>query len=443
MLTHRFNSRYAAPAPLHCKRILNINELQKIRHVAKGFIVISSNGGSILHMPTCHVVDEIASSSDSDALEQLRWYADMTDAVHAASPTPCTKCDPGLKNKVDALNRSGVFLHAEVYRILKNLKYRTTTEHPVYVAPLVQDPLKRPRAMDKGAYRDLDTSMFVHGEPKRPRAQHGEAYPGDPYPTTITTEFQRALAESQQIELAKQRVLDIVTAIPVTSSCEMILPIEVKKTNPSYIDWMFMKYNHDEINTTVTVISNKDQGGLLLFKIPKSDLGCPALYVNKVIVNTSSIQLHAYDGAVPLALKSSQYEFKNRSLNDASTQVVEGAFGLITNKLIHQVSTGIGYDNTQIYLPTIVTTANLYSCNYDPDNFDVSTGLVSNAKIEEKKFLIYNCPTSVTATFPSQLTNLDSQKHVPHLIKWPVLVVQARSFEELLGLIPQITPDNC
>ena len=95
--------------------------------------------------------------------------------------------------------------------------------------------------------------------------------------------------------------------------------------------------------------------------------------------------IRAYGDAVSLTLsRSSKYEFQKRSLDEAPTQVVEGTFGLITSKLIHQVSTGIGYDITQYYLPIIVTTANLYSCSYDPNNLDMTSGLAANVNLKKK-----------------------------------------------------------
>ena len=173
----------------------------------------------------------------------------------------------------------------------------------------------------------------------------------------------------------------------------------------------------------------------MLFKTPPSDISCKPLYVNKVKARIMKMLMPVYDGAVPLTLTKSKYDFRKRSLNDASTQVVEGTFGLITNKLIHQVSTGIGYNIKQYYLPAVVTTANLYSCSYNRDDFEISTGLVSNARLNKEEFLIYGCPVPVTAAFPLQTTYLDRQKDIPRSIKWPVVVVQAQSFEKLLGLI--------
>ncbi len=338
----------------------------------------------------------------------------MFDAAREAPPPllPCPECDPGLDDKMSALNKSGTFLHAEVYRILRSSGYRATAEHPVQVAPFVQDPLKRPRALKNEEHS-------VH-------------------PVTVTAEFQRALAESQQTGLAKERVVDIVAATPIVPPLELILPIEVKKADPGYADWVFMNYNTSKTSMIATLISTHDLDGLLLFGIPGSDLDSRPLRVEKARISIPSISTNIYDGAVPLMLnKSSKYDFKNRSLNEAATQVVEGTFGLITNKLIHQVSTGIGYNTSQCYIPIVVTTANLHSCRYDPDDFEMSTGLVSKGNLRKEEFLIYECPAPITTAFPHQLTHLDRRQHVRSLTKWQVVIVQARSFEKLLGLVRQ------
>ena len=395
-----------------CKRIEGVAELRKIRNGTKGVLAVPSRNGSIIHMPVCHVVDEAAVPDGSDsAVANWYWYASVFDAAREVPPPllPCPDCNPGLDDKMSALNKSGTFLHAEVYRILRSSGYRAAAEHPVQVAPFVQDPLKRPRALRK------------------------EDHPAHPVTVTVTAEFQRALAESQQTGLAKERVLDIVAATPIGPSLELILPIEVKKVDQGYADWVFMNYNTDKTSMIATLISTHDLGGLLLFRIPRSDLDSRPLHVEKAKMSIPSISTNIYDGAVPLTLnKSSKYDFNNRSLNNAATQVVEGTFGLITNKLIHQVSTGIGYNTSQCYIPIVVTTANLYSCRYDPDDFEISTGLVSNGDLKKEEFLIYECPSPITATFPHQLTHLDRRKHVRSLMKWQDLIVQARSFEKLL-----------
>ena len=394
-----------------CKRIQDVAGLRAIYDAAKGILVILTSNNTTLHLPTCRVVGAATSPDGSDALVgDWRWYAGMADAVRDEAPLVfCPYCNPGLIDKTDALNRSGTFLHSKIYRILDNLGYSTTAEHPVYVAPFVQDPSRRPG--------------------------YG--------PITVTAEFQRALAESQQGSLARSRILDIVTTVPLSQSLELVLPIEVKKINPDYVDWVFMSHGIGEADMTAVVISAKDMEGPSLFKIPRSDLGRPPLHVNKASVKISRMPIRAYGDAVSLTLsRSSKYEFQKRSLDEAPTQVVEGTFGLITSKLIHQVSTGIGYDITQYYLPIIVTTANLYSCSYDPNNLDMTSGLAANVNLKKEEFLIYDCPSPVTASFPSPLIGtLDRGKDVHRLTKWPVLVVQARSFENLLELIRRVDLD--
>ena len=205
----RFISGRSAVSPLPSKRIESAAELRKIRDASKGVLAISSGSGTIVHMPDCRVVGGSAQPSGSDsAAENWFWCAGMPDAARAAPPPLafCPECNPGLDGKIDALNRSGAFLHAEICRTLKSSGDRAAVEYPVRVAPFVQDPLKRPHAL----------SMGKHSAD----------------PVTSTAEFQRALAESQQAGLAAERVLDIVAAISVGPSLEMVLPIEVKKSIP-------------------------------------------------------------------------------------------------------------------------------------------------------------------------------------------------------------------
>lgn len=403
---------------MHCKRIKSVAGLREIRAVDKGVLVNTSAEGSVVHVPSCRIVGEATSSGGSVvAAGDWCWYDGMAGAVHG-TPQPlvtCPECNPGLDDRTNALNESGAFMHAEICRMLDGLGYRTTVEHPVHAAPLVQDPSRRPRALGAGG-----RSM-----------RSGHAAPA------AAAEFQRVLAESQQTVLARQRVLDIVATIPVGRSTELVLPIEVKKANPGYVDWVFMNYGRGEVSMTATSVSAKDTGGLELFKIPGTDLGRPPLHIKKKKAGIPQAAMGAYDGAVPLTLnRSSKYDFQQRSLGEAAVQVVEGAFGLITSRIIHRVSTGIGYDTTQYYVPVVVTTANLYSCSYRPTDFEMATGLVSRASLKKEEFLIYECPAPLAA-FPSQLAHPDEPEGMHLLTKWQVVITRARSFEKLLALIRQ------
>ena len=409
---------------MHGKRIESMAELRKICDASEGVIVIPSSKGSTVHMPACRIIDELTPLGCSDtAVRDWNWHASVCDAVQAAPSPPahCPECNPGSDGKTSALNKSGTFLHAEIYRVLKSSGYHTDAEHPVRVAPFVQDPLKRPRALVE------------------------EEHPTDPLSitVTVTSEFQRAVAESQHTGLAKERVLDIVATARIVGTLELVLPIEVKKVDPYYVDWVFVNYNTDKIDMTTTTISPVDLGGPMLFKIPPSDMGRPPLHVEKGTIKTTQVCLDVYDGAVPLTLKNgSRYEFQNRALNNAATQVVEGTFGLITDKITHKVSTGIQSSTRQCYIPIVVTTANLYSCSYNPVDFEVSSGTVSKACLKKEEFLIYECPTPATVAFPHQLTYLDRRKNIRSLTKWHVVVTQAQSFEKMLNLLRGVVLDG-
>lgn len=107
-------------------------------------MILTSNN-SALHLPTCRVVGEAASPAGSDDLAgDWHRYAGMADAVRDEAPLVFCPCrNPCLIDKIDALNRSGTFLHGKIYRMLDNLGCRTTAEHPVRVAPFAQDPPRR------------------------------------------------------------------------------------------------------------------------------------------------------------------------------------------------------------------------------------------------------------------------------------------------------------
>jgi hypothetical protein len=91
----------------------------------------------------------------------------------------------------------------------------------------------------------------------------------------------------------------------------------------------------------------------------------------------------------------------------------------------------------QIYLPIILTTARLFSCQFDPKDVNPITGeiLFGKAKLEEQKVVLFEYP------LPGHLQLLPDVKGAPKSTneysysRIDILVVQSDYFSELLGSI--------
>ena len=118
----------------------------------------------------------------------------------------------------------------------------------------------------------------------------------------------------------------------------------------------------------------------------------------------------------------------NNSLAEASRRITEGTFGLVVESLTPSVSAS-GDKNVQRFIPIIVTTAAILSCEYDQD--DLAANGESNMNFVEKNAVIYDCPIPASARFPNQMA--DVNKHAYENTKRHVLIVNPKGLKDLLG----------
>ena len=107
-------------------------------------------------------------------------------------------------------------------------------------------------------------------------------------------------------------------------------------------------------------------------------------------------------------------------LSDAHGKILEGTFGLILCFLLRRFMLDENADPS-LFVPVIVTTANIISCGSDQDGQSIRTS--SDA-------VIYEHSAPMTTRFPAQIAGAD--KHLSRIGKWPVLITNLKGLGHIL-----------
>jgi len=326
-----------------------------------------------------------------------------------------------LNKKTKSLNQSGAFLQFHILNELTKKYWMTSVETPVTVAPFVKHPEAHPL---------LYEYLVNHRE-------------------ILADKFPQAVLESQNQTMREETSIDIDAAKTIHIEFEHYnltfrLCIEVKKNDPRYSDWCFFqqKINSEPMRVITKAITSVGQ--VNLFQISKT-----TNYSNPIFVQTN--QYHHLDifkqniADFALALqnenvKNKYYKSEKTKVDEAARQIIKGTYGLIIDKVIHQVTTGTGYTHDRdVFIPIVVTNANLFLCKFNPRDIDSKSGHIKkDPKYEPVDSIVYEYPVPKEVQFPNTLTgNLDedSKKHV---LKWHVLIMSPKGFVKFLEKIDQI-----
>lgn len=390
------------------ERIKDWETLEVARRVGRGVVRGPGHDG-VFHAVPCGRLDVMVAGG---CAEPLRLYKNLAEA-RKAEPTvgPCGECDPEGAEIRDALNRSGAFLHEGVLRELNEMGFGTRSEVPVSAAPFLSDPSKQPHATalyptpDAGPKRFLDKAAF-----------------------------QDAVAASQDGSQRRERTIDIYAGRQNADSV-YIAVIEVKRLDPDYVSWVFLVRNGMARDYSLVTMSNKlgDDSTLQLMKIPRSYMS-DDIYVQRKKIRTlpSGMGAVAERGMVITYDPNTGYGHRGTSLHDAAKQVLEGAYGLIVDMATHRAVAGTTSAPEMRCLPIIVTTANLFMCEYDPNALDRVRFDASHIGLKSVNAVMYDFPHPARTRFPDQIVATRSEEQVSLATRWPVAVATVEGLRNLL-----------
>lgn len=318
-----------------------------------------------------------------------------------------------LKKETQSLNQSGAFLQIHIINQLSKSGWETIVEFPVRASPFVEDP-KRHQFM----YRQLLSLGHFN-----------------------TKIFNKTIFECRNYSFLEETSIDII-ATKVFGNKIFKLCIEVKKLNPKYTDWCFIqeKNNYDEYRVMMT---SKKNGGLApLFTVPKTDLLKEELCLRlEEFKKWHTTKFTIADFGVALYEKQIRPEFyasEKTVVDKAARQIISGTYELTIEALIHRVEQGTGFptDSEEIFIPIVVTNANLLHCKFDPTEIDATTGHINkDPDYDDIYGIIYECPTPKSVQYPDPLSRQLDATERKYTGKWHVLILSPEGLGHFLNLI--------
>lgn len=242
----------------------------------------------------------------------------------------------------------------------------------------------------------------------------------------------------------KESVLDILAESRIGTAL-LAMPIECKKANPEFVNWVFFEKQNAPKDTSMYInqVNNLD-------KKPR-ELGW---------TSTPQIQSVHSKVKIPIAeegreTRANYSEYKkthdpskvtktaNNAITEASNQVALATQSIFNEEMQYcQMLAGLNTQENKpyefsLFLPTIVTTAQLFLCKYDVNGVSSATGEIKydKAKLEQVPYLIYEYP------LPRSLQNSPEAKQSvfhtnPEIFnRMHIAVVQSSSFDLYLNEI--------
>lgn len=238
----------------------------------------------------------------------------------------------------------------------------------------------------------------------------------------------------------KESTLDL-RAFTQVSAIRTTLLIECKKNNPDFIEWIFFPPNQQR-NTNIIL---------------------PSLHNVAAEANTwrASPRLHEFYLDIPRAdeARETRGQYQNISTErrdktkTSNSAISEAAYQIaLATQAIHLEEAKFSLNEStagqawqmpwtlQVFLPTIVTSARLFTCEFDPVDVDAASGEIpyEKAKLNEQPYLIYQY------TLPYHLQNISEKladtltlKDIETYLRMSIFVVHSKEFNVFLTNIAE------
>ncbi len=239
-----------------------------------------------------------------------------------------------------------------------------------------------------------------------------------------------------------------------TTNAYAEVPIECKKNNSEFIDWIFfpqpahrpqyslMRMIHIQISSTAAT---------------KSWRASPRLWQldhNLAIADEARETKGNYQKIVQ---KRDWTKTSNAAITDAARQISIATQALIEQemKVLEELRASNQSQNSSAYayapysrlffFPTIVTTANLFTCQFQDTDVDLGTGEIpiEKAKLVSCPYLMFDYPVpSILQESPRRLGLAVTRETLGQVARLPVFIVQGTNLPAFLAHLRQLTPNQ-
>lgn len=216
----------------------------------------------------------------------------------------------------------------------------------------------------------------------------------------------------------------------------MTLLVECKKNNPEFIDWIFFSHpNTDRV---------KHFSGLLINNQPVADIKWVTTSAIAPMISLDwPITSDAWEtrGKYKDYQKGDKTKTSNSAITNAAHQIALATRAIFDEELenVKVLAESVPdsekpYDH-QIFIPTIVTTAKLYTCDFDPKDISAVTGEIpwNSVKLTEQPYLLYEYPLPAHfKSIPADRVSVLKSGYKDFGTRMDILVVNSEKLPEFL-----------
>ena len=216
------------------------------------------------------------------------------------------------------------------------------------------------------------------------------------------------------------------------------LLIECKKNNPDFINWIFFpKYQAP----TNLVMFNR----IINLPRPPPKFGWEVDSGMQMLQSGYPIADEAREtrGSYVQYAKGDKTKTSNAAIQDAAYQITLATQAICRQE--HLFSTTLGGLGSppsmpwkeQLFLSTVVTSADIFACDFDPSDVDSATGEISYEKVTVKEvpYIYYEYPLPPHLQFPPDdlVYTLKTIGSLEFLVRKHILIVHSGKFTDFLG----------
>lgn len=233
----------------------------------------------------------------------------------------------------------------------------------------------------------------------------------------------------------KESALDI-RAFCNINSVRTTLIIECKKNNPEFIDWIFFPSVRRVSQNISLPFLNNQKNEANSWDVSSSLQQLP---FDIVITDEARETRGQYQSSTD---KKTKTKTSNAAISDAAYQVALATQAIHIEEAKFSKNEATNKDafrmpwSIQILLPTIVTSARIYTCTFDPSEVHPATGEISYSKatLTEQPYLIYKYPLpSHLQNIPEEVVGKLTMKNIDNYIRMNIFVVQSKMFQTFLN----------
>jgi hypothetical protein len=227
----------------------------------------------------------------------------------------------------------------------------------------------------------------------------------------------------------KESSLDIWARKSLNLDAYVDILVECKKANPEFVNWVFFPKGETSSLNNFRLFSIQEE----MDKERKTINGMLQPGSTRLTITTEAREVR---GDYKRHISGNLTKTSNAAINDASYQVTLASMAIQSKELkIMKSIFNPSPWKRKTYVPMIVTTANLFTINYSPENIDEGNGEISldKASLVEVDQLIYEYPTPVHLQHTPLKSNHFDINRMDDFSRTHIIIVNSKKLVKFLN----------